>query len=49
LTRFQNRLAPDTFAAFVAAYELKLVSVIGDHAPYFFPFRRILMWGRLPA
>ena len=49
LTRFQSRLDPDTFAAFVAAYERRLLAVIGDHSPYFFPFRRILMWGRLPA
>jgi trans-aconitate 2-methyltransferase len=49
LTRCQSRLDPDTFAAFVAAYERKLLTVIGDQSPYFFPFRRILMWGRQPA
>ena len=36
----------DMFAAFVNAYENRLIEVIGEHVPYFFAFRRILMWGR---
>jgi trans-aconitate 2-methyltransferase len=48
LTRFEKRLAPDTFEAFVADYETELLEVLGDHQPHFFPFRRILMWARLP-
>jgi trans-aconitate 2-methyltransferase len=47
LTRFQKVLDADTYAAFLAEYEARLIEVIGDHAPYFFPFRRILMWGRI--
>lgn len=47
LTRFQQRLDPETFAEFVAAYERRLIATIGDRAPYFFPFQRILLWGRL--
>jgi len=47
LTRFQRRLDADTFAAFLAEYERRLIAVIGDHEPYFFPFRRILFWARL--
>ena len=47
LTRFQQRLDPETFAEFVSAYEQRLIATIGDRAPYFFPFRRILLWGRL--
>ena len=46
LTRFQRRLEADMFAEFVNAYENRLIEVIGEHVPYFFPFRRILMWGR---
>jgi trans-aconitate 2-methyltransferase len=49
LTRFQKVLAPDVFAAFLAEYEARLLDVIGEHEPYFFPFRRILLWGRLPG
>ncbi|HEY0518124.1 MAG TPA: methyltransferase domain-containing protein [Ilumatobacteraceae bacterium] len=48
LTRFEKVLDPDDFATFVAAYERELLIVLGDHEPHFFPFRRILMWARLP-
>jgi trans-aconitate 2-methyltransferase len=48
LTRFEKRLAPEAFEAFVADYESELLRVLGDHQPHFFPFRRILMWARLP-
>lgn len=47
LTRFESRLPADTFGAFVEAYEQRLIEVIGERSPYFFPFRRILFWGRL--
>jgi trans-aconitate 2-methyltransferase len=49
LTRFEKRLDPDAFASFVADYEAELIGELGDRRPYFFPFRRILFWGRLPA
>jgi trans-aconitate 2-methyltransferase len=48
LTRFQKRLDATLFAEFLVAYERALIDVIGEHEPYFFPFRRILMWGRRP-
>ena len=48
LTRFEKRLAPEAFEAFVANYETELLKVLGNHEPHFFPFRRILMWARLP-
>jgi trans-aconitate 2-methyltransferase len=49
LTRFQQRLDAETFAGFLVEYERALIAAIGDHSPYFFPFRRILMWGRRPS
>ena len=48
LTRFEKRLDTATFDAFVADYENELLHVLGEHEPHFFPFRRILMWARLP-
>lgn len=48
LTRFEKRLDADAFNAFVVDYEEELLRVLGKHEPHFFPFRRILMWGRLP-
>ena len=47
LTRFESRLEPAVYASFLDAYEQRLIETIGDHEPHFFPFRRILMWGRL--
>jgi trans-aconitate 2-methyltransferase len=49
LTRFQKVLPPDVFAEFLAEYETRVVARIGQHSPYFFPFRRVLLWGRRPA
>ncbi|MEA3185317.1 MAG: trans-aconitate 2-methyltransferase [Ilumatobacteraceae bacterium] len=48
LTRFERRLEPAAFEQFVAEYEKELLRVLGEHEPHFFPFRRILMWARLP-
>ena len=48
LTRFEKRLTHEAFEAFVADYETELLKVLGNHEPHFFPFRRILMWARLP-
>ena len=49
MTRFQKVLDEQMYADFLAEYEARLIEVIGDHMPYFFPFRRILMWGRLAS
>ncbi len=48
LTRFQKRLSAEVFEQFVADYECALIAAVGERTPFFFPFRRILMWGRLP-
>ena len=49
LTRFRERMDPPTFDGFVARYRTRLLEVIGDRAPYFYAFKRILLWGRRPA
>jgi len=49
LTRFQRVLEPDVFEQFVDEYRRRLLRAIGDTAPYFYPFRRILFWGRKPV
>lgn len=46
LTRFQKVMHPEAFARFLVEYEARLLEVIGDRSPYFFPFRRILLWAR---
>lgn len=45
LTRFQRLLTADVYDEFVRTYERRLLEVIGESSPYFFPFRRILLWG----
>jgi trans-aconitate 2-methyltransferase len=46
LTRFQRVLPADLFERFVDEYRRRLLVAIGETAPYFYPFRRILFWGR---
>jgi len=47
LTRFQARMDAATFDAFLDRYRQRLLEVVGLRAPYFYAFKRILMWGRL--
>ncbi len=47
LTPFRERLPEDLYAEFVRLYAERLHAEVGDHSPYFFPFQRLLLWGRL--
>ncbi len=47
LTRFKEPLGPDRFERFVGLYRERLLTELGDRSPYVYPFKRILMWGRL--
>ena len=49
LTRFRARMEPALFEAFLERYRQRVHEVLGDHRPYFYAFRRILLWGRRPA
>lgn len=46
LSAYLSRLDDAGGAAFVAAYRERLLAAIGDRSPYFYPFRRLLFWGR---
>lgn len=46
LTDYERRLPADLFAAFVDAYRARLAALLPDDRPYFFPFKRILLWAR---
>jgi trans-aconitate 2-methyltransferase len=48
LTRFARALPPNLYDAFVDRYRQRLLEVLGDHQPYFYAFKRILFWARLP-
>ncbi len=47
LTRFKGGLGAERWEQFIEAYRGRLLSVLGDRAPFFYPFKRMLMWGRL--
>jgi trans-aconitate methyltransferase len=47
LTRFKSALDPGDYERFVDEYSRRLIKVIGDQSPYFYAFKRILLWGRL--
>jgi trans-aconitate 2-methyltransferase len=49
LNRFFERLPGDLHEPFVEAYRTALLDRIGQHAPYLYAFKRILMWARRPA
>jgi trans-aconitate 2-methyltransferase len=46
LTETERRLGPDAFAAFLARYRERLLARLPDERPYFFTFKRILLWAR---
>ncbi len=48
LTAYLSRLDSDGQAAFLAAYRARLLAEVGDQSPFFYPFRRLLFWGRKP-
>jgi len=48
LTRFRTALADDAlFDEFVARYRRRLLDCLGEHRPFFYPFKRVLLWGRM--
>lgn len=48
LTRFGAVFGPDEHERFVAEYRRRILAVLGERSPYFYAFKRILVWGRLP-
>jgi trans-aconitate 2-methyltransferase len=48
LTRFERVLTPERYVQFVDAYRDRLLAVLGDRSPYYYTFKRLLFWGKLP-
>jgi trans-aconitate 2-methyltransferase len=46
LTDYESRMPEAMYAEFVARYRERLNAALGDQRPYFYPFKRILLWGR---
>ena len=49
LTEYARHLPPDLFERFVADYRARLLPQLEAAQPFFFPFKRILCWGRRTA
>lgn len=48
LNRFKAVMPAEDYARFIEEYRERLLSELGEKSPYFFTFKRILMWARLP-
>jgi trans-aconitate 2-methyltransferase len=46
LTDYQQRMAAPDFDAFLAAYRERLLPQLDDARPYFYAFKRVLIWAR---
>jgi trans-aconitate 2-methyltransferase len=46
LTRFTKLLEPNLAEQFVEAIRARVLETLGERSPYFFPFKRILIWAR---
>jgi len=44
LTTYRTRLSDETYDAFVERYRARIREQVGDAKPYFFTFRRVLIW-----
>lgn len=47
LTHFQSRLSKELYAEFIEQYKKRLFEKIPDTQPFFFPFKRLFIWGKL--
>ncbi|MGD0321170.1 MAG: hypothetical protein ABSC00_06140 [Acidimicrobiales bacterium] len=47
LTRFAAALKPELFEEYVLRYKARVLERLGERSPFFYPFKRILLWGRL--
>lgn len=45
LTDYERRLPPGLYDSFLARYRERLLSLLEDAHPYFFTFKRVLIWG----
>jgi trans-aconitate 2-methyltransferase len=49
LTDYSKRLTPSEYDAFLAEYTEALFARVPDDRPFFYPFKRILIWATKPA
>jgi trans-aconitate 2-methyltransferase len=49
LTEYERQLPPELFGVFLETYRARLIRQVEPTEPFFFPFNRILCWGRRTA
>ena len=47
LTYYQSRLSPEEYQNFFQQFRDRLFQALPDEKPFFYPFKRILIWGKL--
>lgn len=47
LNRFKSVMSSQQYSDFLEEYKALLIKELGEHSPYFFTFKRILIWGQL--
>lgn len=47
LTAYQRRLPAELWPEFLARYRARLLAELPDERPFFYPFKRLLLWGAL--
>jgi len=47
LTRFKGVFTEDEYRRFLDEYKSRLIGVLGNREPFFYPFKRIMCWGRM--
>lgn len=47
LTAYEQELEAEIYQRFVQRYREKLMEYLEDERPFFFPYKRILIWGRI--
>jgi trans-aconitate 2-methyltransferase len=45
LTPYREALPPHRYADFLTEYTARIVAILGDERPYFYTFKRVLLWG----
>ncbi len=48
LTGYRDRMSPGDYEAFLADYRARLLSRLPDERPFLYPFKRLLLWARMP-
>jgi trans-aconitate 2-methyltransferase len=49
LTYYKSRLSPDLYSQFFKEYQQRLIERLGWSEPFFFPMKRLFLWGQLSA